>query len=115
MEPYAITSTTEDGIEIWGENCKIGDIVQTHTRNDNVECVEEVIGFVCGIIYHDGNEWLYATNDLAATSQNRCRKEEKTKILKTQEKALEHLRKFKKWEKCKRFIRPYIYDHPKRA
>ena len=115
MEAYEITETTEDGIEILGGNCKVGDIVQSYKDNTNTKRVEEVIGWVCGIIYHDGNEWLYAEKDLNSSYPD-CRKEEKTKMLGSKEKALEHLRKFNKWERCpRRFIRPYIYDHPKKA
>lgn len=103
--------TTEDGIDIYDADRGIG----TFKYPNGKEYVIETIGWVCGIIYHDGCEWLYAKNALASNHEYRCREDEKPTLVETKEQALEHLRKFKKWDKCPRFVRPYLYEHPKRT
>ena len=89
--------TTVEIIKILPACSKVGTSKRAFGRKWKVEN----IGWVAGIIYSDGNEWLYNKNDWCSLWK------QDYVIFKTMEKAIAHAKKFKPNIKYQKFVRPY--------
>ena len=76
------------------------------TRNGHTR-TETVIGYVAGLIFGDGQEWLFGKNDWEKLYKD---KNDKTLMFPTIEKAITHAEKFiETRKKYPVFVRPYLY------
>lgn len=98
---YDVSMNNEIPVEI-----KAGEYEVGTKKTPTGHVITKMLGWVAGeIISHDGIEWLYSYNGLCSLDYRKPNSN--PAIFKTQEKAIEHVRKFK--SNWKKFIRPYYH------
>lgn len=68
-----------------------------------------LLGFVAGIDYADGSEWLYAESDLASTWSNAPKKQQ-VKVYKTREEAKDAAQRKSDLLNFPKFTRGYVFE-----